>query len=329
MTPLIQFTRADSLHAAFGVIPAVILVAIGQITLGAAFAIGLLPTSILGIAATRRARIIFGIIGCLFGVGVLVGSLIMNTHSLLGASLIFILVALLATLAAARKPAGGLLLATLIPSLAIGTGYTVPNAAGLMLAFAAGSIWSTLVMLPVAEFAPDNNLDARLKALQPKHVKTYGLLLGLTVATAITLGHYLHIPYAGWIATAAMLIIRPLQQMTGLRGVGRAVSTIAGTLLVIVAIGLGLNYLWTAAFVAAVTILTLGAKSSRLYVTSFGTACLILTIELYGVTNAANIQEAGHYRILNNVLGALIALFYGLLVPFAIERLQRSNGIQN
>jgi hypothetical protein len=66
--------------------------------------------------------------------------------------------------------------------------------------------------------------------------------------------------------------------------------------------------------------LTIGARTSKLYVTPFGTAFLILTIELYAVTNAASVQEVGRHRVINNVLGALIALFYGLLVSWLLER---------
>jgi hypothetical protein len=45
----------------------------------------------------------------------------------------------------------------------------------------------------------------------------------------------------------------------------------------------------------------------------------ITTIELYGVDEAANIHRVGWCRIVNNVVGALIALFFGLLVPWALK----------
>jgi NhaP-type Na+/H+ or K+/H+ antiporter len=57
-----------------------------------------------------------------------------------------------------------------------------------------------------------------------------------------------------------------------------------------------------------------------MYVTPFGTAFLILTIELYGTTKAASLQDVARHRIVNNVLGALIALFYGLAVSWFLER---------
>ncbi|HXJ63711.1 MAG TPA: FUSC family protein [Actinomycetota bacterium] len=324
MTKLVRFTREDSIHAALGVIPAFCLIAFGKIAVGSAFAIGLLPTSLMGIAASRRLRLIYGLVGCLFGIGVFLGSLIINRNDTLVAAALFIVIAFVATILAVKRPAGGLLLSLLVPALGVGTGYAVAKAAGLMLAFVAGSIWSCLVMLPWPEFAPDPNLNARLMGLQPRHAKKYGLLLGLTAATAIIVGHQFHVPYPGWIATAALLIIRPLQGMTGWRGVGRAATTIAGTALVIVVIGLELGSWATAVCVSLITIMTIGARSSRLYVTPFGTAFLILTIELYGSTDAAGIRQVGMYRIVNNVYGALIALFYGLLVSWLLERLSAS-----
>ena len=53
MAKSIQFTRQDTLHAAIGVIPGILLICFCYLTPGIAFAIGLLPTSLLGIAPSR------------------------------------------------------------------------------------------------------------------------------------------------------------------------------------------------------------------------------------------------------------------------------------
>jgi hypothetical protein len=316
----IHLTREDSLHAALGVVPAFVLIAAGHLTVGVAFAIGLLPTSLMGIAPRRRLRLVYGIVGCLFGLGILLGALIINAHDIFATALLFFGICFVATILASMRPVGTLLLGILIPSLGIGTGYGISKAAGLMVAFMAGSVWSSLVMLPWPESPPDPQVRVRLAAMRPKHVKTYGVLLGLTAATAIFVGHFFDIPYPGWIATAALLVIRPVQDMTGWRGVGRAVSTIAGTILVIIALSLSLTHVETALVSAVIAVLTIGARTSKLYVTPFGTAFLILTIELYGVSNAASLGEVGRHRIINNVLGALIALIYGLGVSWLLER---------
>jgi hypothetical protein len=320
MSQLVRFTRQDCRHAALGVIPAVVLIALGHLTAGVAFAIGLLPTSLMGIAPRRRVRVVFGIVGCLFGLGIFVGAVIFNAFDLVPAALVFFVVCFGATGLSSLRPAGGVLLGILIPALGVGTGYTIADAAALMIAFIAGSLWSCLVMLPVPEFEPDPDVAQRLAAAQPPHVKAYGVLLGLTAATAILVGPVFDIPKPGWIATAALLVIRPIQQMTGWRGVGRALSTIAGTVLVIVTLELDLGYGATAIICAVITILTIGARTSRLYVTPFGTAFLILTIELYGVDSPDSLHPIGHARIVNNVLGALIALFFGQLVSGLLER---------
>jgi hypothetical protein len=57
-----HFTRQDTLHAAIGVIPGFLLICFGYLTPGIAFAIGLLPTSLLGIAPSRKLRLIYGLL---------------------------------------------------------------------------------------------------------------------------------------------------------------------------------------------------------------------------------------------------------------------------
>jgi hypothetical protein len=331
MAKPIQFTKQDTLHALIGVIPGFVLICFGFLTPGIAFAIGLLPTSLLGIAPSRKLRLIYGILGCLFGVGVYVGSFIVDLHNIWIAALIFLVVSFVATIVSSKRPAGGLLLALIIPSLAVGTSYSSSEALGLTIAFMLGSIWSSLVSLMWPEFPPDKGTRERLMALQPTNVKTYGLLLGLTAATAVIVGSYVDPAHGGWVATAAMLVMRPVQEMAGMRGIGRALSTIVGTLLVVLTIHLWLSLVATALVVGAIAIITIGARSSKWYITSFGTAFLILTIEMFGMTDFAAVHQIAWYRIVDNVIGALIALFFGLLIPEVLIRMKRMQppGIPN
>lgn len=148
----------------------------------------------MGIAPRRKLRVVYGIVGCLFGLGIFLGALIISAHDVLETAFLFLGICFVATVLASRRPVGTLLLGILIPSLGIGTGYDVSKAAGLMLAFMAGSVWSSLVMLPSPETAPDPQVRARLASMRPRHVKTYAVLLGLTAATAIFVGHYFDIP---------------------------------------------------------------------------------------------------------------------------------------
>jgi uncharacterized membrane protein YccC len=145
----------------------------------------------------------------------------------------------------------------------------------------------------------------------------------LAAATAIIIGDAIDPAHAGWVAAATLFVMRPVQEMVGLRGIGRALATIVGTVLVVLTIHLWLSLLATAVVVAVVAILTIGARSSRWYMTAFGTAFLILTIELFGMADFAAAHQIAWYRISDNVIGATIALFFGLLIPEILIRLKR------
>jgi uncharacterized membrane protein YccC len=144
---------------------------------------------------------------------------------------------------------------------------------------------------------------------------TYAVLLGLAAATAVIIGYHFDPAHAGWVAAATMFVMRPVQEMAGMRGIGRALSTIVGTVLVVLTIHLWLSLVATAFVVAVVAIITIGARSSRWYITAFGTAFLILTIEMFGMADFAAVHQIAWYRIIDNVIGAMIALFFGLLIP--------------
>ena len=77
------FSNKDALHAALAVIPSLAMILAGNVTGGIAFAIGTLVTSQLGIAPKRKQqKIAFSIMGCLFGVGILIGSFIAKLDSI-------------------------------------------------------------------------------------------------------------------------------------------------------------------------------------------------------------------------------------------------------
>src|SRR5439155_20361518 len=97
MAKSIQFTRQDTLHATIGVIPAFLLICFGYLTPGIAFAIGLLPTTLLGIAPSRKLRLIYGLLGCMFGVWVYAGSSIVNLHTICIAAMILLVFTFAAT----------------------------------------------------------------------------------------------------------------------------------------------------------------------------------------------------------------------------------------
>ena len=46
---------------------------------------------------------------------------------------------------------------------------------------------------------------------------TYGVLLGLAAATAVIIGNSFDPAHAGWVAAAAMFVMRPVQEMGDLQ----------------------------------------------------------------------------------------------------------------
>jgi hypothetical protein len=125
---------------------------------------------------------------------VLLGSLIATWHTVYLTAAIFLVVCYVATCLASRRPVGGLLWSILVPSLAVGTGYARSDAFGLTVAFMLGSLWSSVVMLRWPEFEPNHQAAIRLQALQPEHVRTYGV--NNVVGALIALFFGLLVPWA-------------------------------------------------------------------------------------------------------------------------------------
>jgi hypothetical protein len=86
---------------------------------------------------------------------------------------------------------------------------------------------------------------------------------------------------------------------------------------------LGLSAAATAAVIAVVFIATIATRTSQWYLASAGTAVLILFAILYGSTDADAISDTSWTRVVENVIGAAIALFYGLIVPSLLARRSR------
>src|SRR5688572_2833825 len=109
--------------------------------------------------------------------------------------------------------------------------------------------------------------------------------------------------------------MRPLADTVRLRGVGRALATIVGVVVATLLLRLGLSPAATAGLVAVVFIATIATRTSRWYLASAGTAVLILLAILYGATDADSVRDTSWTRVVENVIGAAIALVYGPARP--------------
>jgi uncharacterized membrane protein YccC len=195
---------------------------------------------------------------------------------------------------------------------------SISDGLGLALAFALGSIWATLTSLLWP--TDPNAASAAAPLLSTAEARRWGLLLGLAAATAVTIALIFDFSSRGWTAAATLLVMRPVTEMVQLRGVGRALATISGVVVATFVLRLGLNPAATAALVAVVLVATIATRTSKWYLASAGTAVLILFAILYGTTDAEAIRDTSWTRVEQNVIGAAIALFYGLLVPTLLAR---------
>jgi hypothetical protein len=317
MTDDIRWARADARHAALSVLPPVVIIVAVDVKAGVLAAIGLLPVCLVGIAPQRRQRLLVGIVGLLFAAGVIVGSVLIQVYALAVIG-IFVLCFLSASLAA-KKAAGLIVTAIVMPAVAIGMSYdSISDGLGLALAFALGSIWATLTSLlwPIGSAAASDVAPLLSKA----EARRYGILLGLAAATGVSIALIFDFSSRGWTAAAVLLVMRPMADMVRLRGVGRALATISGVVVATLVLRLGLSPPATAALVAGVFIATIATRTSRWYLASAGTAVLILLAILYGSPDADFVRNTSWTRIVENVIGAAIALFYGLLVPSLLAK---------
>ncbi|WP_285667476.1 FUSC family protein [Actinorhabdospora filicis] len=309
----------DALHAALAVAPAVVLVAGGHVAQGAALAVGTLPVGLMGLGGPRRKRPVAVIAGVLFGLGVLVGS-VLALNAVAAVAGIFAL-CLGAAMLAARSALGPPMLSLIVPSASVGLSCEVGTAAGLAVVIAIGSVWSGLLALLWPDGAGGRTPPPRMGE---KYAPAYGTLLGLAAAVAVATGLLLGVPHLGWASTAALLVMRPDREMLTVRAVGRVAATIAGAFAACAVIALGVPVGWVAALIGLATVAGIATAASRWYLASGATAFIVLTMMLYGVADQAQIQRTFWLRVGENLYGVALALLFGIVVPLLLRRVRRA-----
>ncbi|MFC7759034.1 FUSC family protein [Catellatospora bangladeshensis] len=298
------------------------LIAAGHVVPGAAAAIGVLPAALVGITPARCGRVLAVAIGAAFGIGMIIGSLLSGQPALAVAALFT--AALLASLAAARHRWGVLLLNLVVPAVAIGLSIPQPReAVTLAVMILLGSLWSWLLALawptrPAPAAAAPPPFPDRAAAAR------YGVVLGVAAAIAAASSLAMSLPHPGWAAAAVLLVMRPDIGLLTARGIGRALATIAGAVTAYAVLG------WypSPALIAAVTgvylVATIGAGSSRRYVTPLATAFIALTMILYGTAGQSEIRDTFWLRIVQNLYGVALAVAFGAIILPLWDRMART-----
>ena len=277
---------------------------------GIALAVGVLPAALAGLPPTRHARRSIALIGAVVGVPMAIGAVVADVPVL--ATLVLPVLAIGAVRLAGRMPRAGMLAMNLgLPMVAIGFSFrddpsAAFAAAGLMVA---GSVYGFVVSLLWPEH-PSATASAPAAALP---TLDYGIRLGLAGATAAAIGFALDLDHVGWPCGAALLVMRPFEDMQRLRSAGRLASVALGAATAVawaqldpVAAGYSLAIIAVLASAAA-------TQGSRWYITSAFTTFLVFTLLLHGAPQAG--QDRFNERLVETTLGIGIAYVYGLLIP--------------
>ena len=310
-------------QALFGAVISVIgatVIAFGQVHTGLGLLFGALPAAIVGLGPTRRQRLRILIMGVLFGVFLLAGSVLAQWPVI--AVLGMFALALGASLLASQRPLGLLALSLCVPLAGIGLSYAGVNSSlGFVAAIIGGSIVAYLLSMAFPEYTaaprPRPSLMSRPEAWD------YGIRLGLAAAVASGIGFATRIEHVGWITGATLLVMRPSKDMQELRSIGRVISVIVGAIAASWLLTLNLSPI-PVAIIGTITVIAAAATSaSRWYVTPAFTTFLVFWALLYGKTGSGGVEHRFFERVLETILGVGIAYFFGLLIPWIRTRTAR------
>jgi len=318
----------DALRCGTCTLPAALVALSGDPTKGLAWAMGILPAAIVGMAPRRRDRRRLILVGALFAVSIIVGSLLAQTTAttIIGIFLVAYGTALLAS----RKAFGLTAMTLCAPVAAIGLSYgDMGKAAGLGLLIFGGSAFSYVVFM----LWPDAPAGGRAAPAPPllavAYARRYGVLLGLAAASAAAIGVAIHTDHVGWAAAAALFVMRPSWEMQELRSVGRVVSVFLGALVAVAYVRSDPS----AAAVAGLAIVAIAGAGatheSRWYVTPFFGTWVVITMLLYSNPTVAEEQWRFNERVGETVLGVGLAYVFGLLLPVVLARLHRPPGARD
>jgi len=310
----------DAGRSALCVIPAALVIAFGDPSKGLAWAIGILPAALFGVAPTRRGRANLVSIGGLFAGSILVGSLL--SQAAVVAVVGIFLVAYGSAILASRRAFGRVAMTLCAPVAAVGLSYgDLGEAAGLGLLMLAGSIWSFAVFALWPE-QPPLAVAQRPPLMRLAFARRYGVLLGLAAASSAAVGEAVHTDHVGWATAAAMFVMRPKAEMQELRSVGRVASVFLGALIAVVFVRTDPTAAAVATMAVAAIAGVAGTRQSRWYVSPLFTTVMVLTLLLYSDATTATEQWRFNERVGATLLGVGFAYLYGLAIPNIAERLR-------
>jgi hypothetical protein len=301
--------------ATFGLVisaVAFVVIATDHVSSGLNLLLGALPAAVIGLGPTRAKRLGLVVVGVLFGLFLMVGSVIGQLA--LVAVLGMFALALGAALLAARRPLGMVALNLCVPLAGIGLSFSgMESAVGLSLLIIAGSVLAYGWSLCFPTYAQAES--PRPPLMSAAAARDYGLRLGLAAASAAAIGFAFDLEHVGWVVGATLFVMRPTAQMQEARSIGRIVSVLVGALAASWLLTMNLPPVVIAVVATASIVGAAATRTSRWYVTPAFSTFLVFWILLYGEATTANVEHRIAERVLETVVGVGLAYLFGIGVP--------------
>ena len=305
-----------ALRGAICALPAVPVIVAVNVSAGICLALGTVLVAFIGVPAQMSMRIRAYLIAVLFAAAYALGCVVGQWP--VAAVLTLSALAYVSVLITGQNPRSQLIAMLVVPGFAVGMNEPPPDGFVIAAMFLAGGLWATFVsvMWHPAPGGPD--APARFSALgSPSHdertKRVYAICFALAVGIALAIGFAKDFQHVAWAAAACAFVMRPDPGLLASRALGRALATLLGVCAAAVCFKQGLGE----AALAAVTVFTVSAmiatRASPWYVTSAGTGLLVLLMS--GVSSTQQFQLSFHDRILETVVGAGLALVFGVLIP--------------
>lgn len=301
----------DALRGTHFALPAMVIIASGDVTLGVACGIGVLPAATIGLLPTRKKRLLLVFVGILVAASLLLGSLF--AHNAVLAAVGLFLLALGAAKLAQKSSFGILVLSLCLPLAGIGLSIDeTTTALGLGALIILGSIYAYIltVFWPESPGAPKQRASAALPA-------GYGLYLGLTAAITAGIGLVLHLDHPGWAAAAALFVMRPQADLQEMRSIARVIAVVFGSSAAIVFLQLHPSEFLISISVAVALTAAAATHKSRWYITPLFSTFIVFLMLLY-----SNLEDAPLRFIERSgetAFGVAVAYFFGLVLPWLLR----------
>ena len=310
-----------ALRGAICALPAVPVIVAVNVSVGICLALGTVLVAFVGVPAQMSMRVRAYLIAVLFAAAYALGSVVGQWPVV--AVLALSALAYVSVLITGQNPRSQLIAMLVVPGFAVGMNEPVPDGFVIASMFLARRAVGHLRLGHVAPGAGWPGGPARFSALGgPAHdertKRIYAVCFALAVGIALAIGFAKDFQHVAWAAAACAFVMRPDPGLLASRALGRALATILGVCAAAVLFKQGLGE----AALAAITVFTVSAmiatRTSPWYVTSAGTGLLVLLMS--GVSSTQQFQLSFHDRILETVIGAGLALLFGVVVPRAARR---------